>query len=645
MADQQLNIKLNVIDNATKAFTEVKNSIFNVRNALIGLGAGVAVNSLVNVGKKAEEAKLRLSNLTGSTEAGARAFDQFTQFAISAKIPLDDVISSSKKLIALGSSPEKLAKNLQQVSNISATLGLDFETSVEQFSKATTKGLSNARIFAESNLKQILGIPRGLELSAQETARILEKDFGSGGRFGKAGENLRNSLSGNIIAIQNVFSKFASDVGTKFFDVLRNQVGDLGQFFKSNQEPIKKFAELIGTGLANLITVTANSLKFLKDNIELVIGVLIGTAIIKAIDTVRQLSLALLGIATIFKTNPVYYTIALTITGIATAFSLLSKNASEAEQVLRNIEKTAVRNKKVFDSVTYGNEVSEGLDNANQGLSEQSIRLKEIKALEEGLRITRSKPFEAEDYAPDRLASDFTALDEILIKIGDKNTLMLDQLLNIGATVSDTLNKGISDFAQGIAESIVLGKSLGDTFKNIGQNLLVAILKNSIEIIARKTLELAIEKMITKEKIAQASITSTGGGGFGGGLFGTIARIGFNAFAGGGSVPLDAPNFYNPDFGYAEGGAVRGGMPITVGERGRELFVPSTNGTIIPNHDLNNGMNITFNIQANDVRGIKELLIDNRATIINLVNQGANQKGKSNVVWVAHSLQVQHLEM
>jgi phage-related minor tail protein len=74
-------------------------------------------------------------------------------------------------------------------------------------------------------------------------------------------------------------------------------------------------------------------------------------------------------------------------------------------------------------------------------------------------------------------------------------------------------------------------------------------------------------------------------------------------------------------------------MPITVGERGRELFVPNTSGTIVPNHDLaGTGMNITFNIQANDVRGIKELLIDNRATIINLVNQGANQKGKSNVI-------------
>jgi hypothetical protein len=73
-------------------------------------------------------------------------------------------------------------------------------------------------------------------------------------------------------------------------------------------------------------------------------------------------------------------------------------------------------------------------------------------------------------------------------------------------------------------------------------------------------------------------------------------------------------------------------MPITVGERGRELFVPSSNGSIVPNQDLGSANNITFNIQANDVRGIKELLIDNRATIINLVNQGANAKGRSNVV-------------
>jgi hypothetical protein len=116
------------------------------------------------------------------------------------------------------------------------------------------------------------------------------------------------------------------------------------------------------------------------------------------------------------------------------------------------------------------------------------------------------------------------------------------------------------------------------------------------------------------------------GGDSGGSFFGDLFKIGMSVFGGGGDITGTEGSF-------AEGGAVRGGMPITVGERGREIFVPQTNGTIIPNQDMGaSGMNITFNIQANDVRGIKELLIDNRATIINLVNQGANQKGKSNIV-------------
>ncbi len=208
--------------------------------------------------------------------------------------------------------------------------------------------------------------------------------------------------------------------------------------------------------------------------------------------------------------------------------------------------------------------------------------------------------------------------------------------------ITDGLNNGIKSFSQGIAESIVLGKQLSDTFRSIAQSFLVSILQQALELIARETLslilkkaqtaqlfsQLTLEKQITSEKVAQASI----GGGKSSSFLGSLFTAGFNLIAGGGSVPLDAPNLYNPIEAYAEGGAVRGGMPITVGERGRELFVPSTNGTIIPNHEMGNGMNITFNIQANDVRGIKELLIDNRATIINLVNQGANQKGKSNVI-------------
>jgi len=175
--------------------------------------------------------------------------------------------------------------------------------------------------------------------------------------------------------------------------------------------------------------------------------------------------------------------------------------------------------------------------------------------------------------------------------------------------------KAIGDFSRGIAESIVLGKSLQSTLKSVAQTILIEIISAQIKEIGILLSKLAITKAI-------AFYNSIGSGG-GGSIFSALGSL----FGGGGDISGIMGSF-------AEGGDVKGNVPITVGERGREIFVPKTDGTIIPNQDLakTSGMNITFNIQANDVRGIRELLIDNRATIINLVNQGANAKGRSNVV-------------
>jgi hypothetical protein len=164
---------------------------------------------------------------------------------------------------------------------------------------------------------------------------------------------------------------------------------------------------------------------------------------------------------------------------------------------------------------------------------------------------------------------------------------------NLNKTLAEGVVVGIKNISLGIAESIVLGKKLSDTFREITQKILVKILSQLIEeqliriaLLALDQLKLAISKQqtaeIAKQNVLLSQQQALGGGG--GGFLGTLARIGFNAFAGGGSVPLDAPNYYNPVM-EAEGGAVRGGMPITVGERGRELFVPNTSGTIVPNHD------------------------------------------------------------
>ena len=78
----------------------------------------------------------------------------------------------------------------------------------------------------------------------------------------------------------------------------------------------------------------------------------------------------------------------------------------------------------------------------------------------------------------------------------------------------------------------------------------------------------------------------------------------------------------------ANGGPVTANSsPYIVGEQGRELFVPNTAGNIIPNDQLNGG-NFTINISANDTAGFDELLTKRRGTLMNLINQSLNERGR-----------------
>ena len=63
---------------------------------------------------------------------------------------------------------------------------------------------------------------------------------------------------------------------------------------------------------------------------------------------------------------------------------------------------------------------------------------------------------------------------------------------------------------------------------------------------------------------------------------GAAMASGFESAMGiGGNMPIDFSG------AFAKGGSVSGGRAIIVGEQGREVFVPDSDGQIIPNHDIN----------------------------------------------------------
>ena len=67
--------------------------------------------------------------------------------------------------------------------------------------------------------------------------------------------------------------------------------------------------------------------------------------------------------------------------------------------------------------------------------------------------------------------------------------------------------------------------------------------------------------------------------------------------------------------GMANGGSVSGRTPYIVGERGPELFVPSTSGTIVPNHRMGGGVTLApvYNV---DARGASADLVKSLPAIL-----------------------------
>ena len=111
------------------------------------------------------------------------------------------------------------------------------------------------------------------------------------------------------------------------------------------------------------------------------------------------------------------------------------------------------------------------------------------------------------------------------------------------------------------------------------------------------------------------SIFGFGGGGGGGGLFSTAPSAGgLKLFADGGSPPV--------------------GVPSIVGERGPELFVPSTSGTIIPNNQLGSmmggGAQVVYNgpyianMNAIDTQSATQFLAKNKQAVWS-ANQSAQR--------------------
>ena len=234
-----------------KGLARLKNSVFNLRNAFLGLGAGLVVRNLVNTGKQLENLRTRLKFLLKDTNEGAKAFDNMTKFASKVPFSLEEIQAGAGILATVTDNADDLQKMLEITGNVASVTGLDFRTAGEQIQRSFSAGIGAADLFREKGVRNMLGFKAGATVSIEETVMAFEKVFGRGGRFGKATDELAKTFEGTVSMIGDKifnFKKVLLEAG--FFDELKKQFGDLDKFLERNADDLDRIATSVGKNLA-----------------------------------------------------------------------------------------------------------------------------------------------------------------------------------------------------------------------------------------------------------------------------------------------------------------------------------------------------------------------------------------------------------
>jgi len=607
------NLVLNILakDKTKMAFngiraglSNLRNSIFSVQSALLTIGAGLVGRSFIKVGRDVEQLRLRFFFLFGSVNEGRKAFDTLVKFAGRVPFTLEEIAQASGNLAVVSKDADALGKNLELVGNIAAVTGIDFRVAAEQVQRSLSAGLASAEIFRERGVRAMLGFKSGVSLNAEQSGEALLKVFGPGGKFGKAAEVLGTTFDGTLSMISDKVFQFqlaTNEAG--FFDFLKGGLITINKLAEENAVVLRKMATSLAKGMMTFIEEAVVGFIKTVSAIKVVFKT-IGSGIMGVIDIINFLppvvrELGIIGFLALgTKGRLLVFAIGLIINQIQ---KLLKKLGIEVDLGLnKGLEET---NNKI-----------EGARSIFERMKKE-IELNTIEVAE------MKKKVEEANIEAEKLKRNISPFRKEIEKLNEDS---LKKLTNLSKQAFEIFEMGVKGLSKGIAESIVLGKDLGNTFKNLADQILIKLIGALVEVAIKIGVQIAlenttivalltklgIEKQITAEKKKQNKETKSGN-------IHQLVDIGLS-FLG----------------GNAQGGALRKGEPALVGERGPELFIPNSSGQITQNARGMSGRSavVNFNINTIDSRGFDEALEENRGTITAIINNALAEKGRGELV-------------
>ena len=562
---KKLEIDIIAKDKSQQALNQVqgnlnktKSSVLNLKNALIGLGAGLAIRSVVNVGKEVESLGVRFKFLFGSVEEGALAFSNLTKFASKVPFSLEAITRASGSLAVVAEDAADLNRVLEITGNVAAVSGLDFETTAMQIQRAFSGGISAADLFRERGVNALLGFKAGATVSVEETIAKFEEVFANGGRFSGATDALAETFEGTLSMLGDKvfnFQKTIAEAG--FFPELKNQFGDLNDLLEENSKEIEKLAIAIGVGLAIAVKKIADGFAFVNENLDtfvLGIKIIISLSVAKvfmgiatAILNVAKATLALaagasalkkgfLGLVGIFASGGIAYLAFKEIDKLFEDFMLAAEDANKAFANTTFIKQWSVQLKSQMNNGTeiikkqtkvieaeYSKRLMSIKDSflsekqalgkkANEELAiiekflkeEKNITVKQVEELEQLKIKIKSKYMKDMNKLDDeqRKKEDDDRIEKIqkegsVLENLKQNYAEFLEDFNEGKLVADALTETFASLTQGIGDAVAQSIVFGKSFKETFGDVARQALASLISALVQVGVQMAVNAIIS----------------------------------------------------------------------------------------------------------------------------------------------------
>ena len=661
MATKKVNIDIVSKDRASRVLKgvrgqldRVKKSVFNLRNAFLGLGVGLVARDFIKTASEIENLKVRFKFLFDTVEEGQQAFQGLVDFAAKVPFQLSEIQAGAANLAVVSESAKEMNELLELTGDIAAASGLDFKTTAEQMMRVWSAGISSADLFRERGVGAMLGFEQGVRYSAEESKKHILDAFRSGTLEvkGASGE-LAKTFSGTVSMIQDKYLKFKLAVmDAAPFEFLKVSFSALNQALDKNFGSIERAGQVLGRSLVDAFMLATISLSRFKDSISPVVRIAYDS-IKNLVNTFSELppvvkSLGLLGFLMLGSKGKL----------VVLAIGAVVKDLESKVGVM--VQKFADFNQKILDwRKKWDPFIDQEEINLIQSWNDEMLEM--AKQMKAPLEVTKGLNEEIEDIVlslgnwgeiTEKEFNNMSEATQQLILLWKKLRAEMDVTAILAQTAhmrqknsskksNDEMQKNTTSYWEKYTEAMSKRLQTERKMRREHKDKLIELEKlgnknifdNTKESLsALSGLNRGAFEAFKKFQIAEATINAYMAAST---AFKTYAANPFMAYAVAASSLAKGMALVAQiqSLSYREhGGAVQRGKPYIVGEAGREMFVPNQSGNIIPNDQLGGAVNVNFNINTVDARGFNELLTNSRATIVGMINSAVNETGRQAII-------------